>query len=129
MKVRSLVVTALGMGMALAAPAVAYAYTSYTTGDVNQRTGPGTGYHRIGTLGAGSSLNVNYCQPGWCSVYSYLGPGWVSSSYLSGGPVYRPPVYPRIYPRVYPQPYPYYPYPYYRNRYPRSGFSLYFRVP
>lgn len=133
MKLRSLAVAVIGMAAALAAPAVAHAYASYTTGDVNQRTGPSTGYHRVGVLGAGSRVDVSYCQPGWCRVNSYLGPGWVSSRYLSTARTYRPRTYaPRVYPRPYPY-YPYYgyrrPYPYPYYGYPRSGFSLYFRWP
>ena len=130
MKLRSLVTAALGMGLALAVPAVAQAYTNYTTGTVNLRAGPGVGYHSYGALAAGTPVDVRYCQPGWCRASSYLGTGWVSSSYLAGGPR----VYPRVYPRPYPayRPYPFYrPYPYYPryHGYPRSGFSFYFGVP
>lgn len=130
MKFRSLAVAAFAMAAAMAAPAVAHAYASYTTGSVNQRTGPSTGYQRMGVLGAGSAVDVRYCQPGWCRVSSYLGTGWVSSRYLT---TYAPRAYPR---NVYPAPYPYYPYygyrapyPYPYYGYPRSGFSLYFRIP
>ncbi len=122
MKLRSLAIAAIGMGIALAAPAVAHAYASYTTGSVNQRFGPGVGYPRMGSLPAGSYIDVRYCQPGWCQVNSYLGSGWVSSRFLSGTPVYR------SYPRVYPYPYPTYPYPYYYG-YPRPGLNFYFRFP
>jgi uncharacterized protein YraI len=130
MKLRPLIVAGLGMMLALALPAVAQAYTNYTTGGVNQRTGPGTGYRSIGTLPAGTPVNVTGCQPGWCSVTSFLGWGWVSSSYLSGARVYPPPYYPRAYPRVYPRPYPpVYPYPYRYPyyRYPAPGLNFYFR--
>jgi uncharacterized protein YraI len=130
MKFRPLIAAALGMGLALAVPAVAQAYSAHTTGGVNQRTGPGTGYPVVGTLGAGTPVNVTGCQPGWCSVSSYLGWGWVSSSYLSGGGrAYAPPYYPRVYPRVYPRPpiYPYpYRYPYYRYPRPAPGLNFYF---
>ena len=131
MKLRSLVVAAFGMAAALAVPSIAQAYASYTTGTVNQRTGPGTGYYKVGTLGAGTQVDVNFCQPGWCRVNSYLGSGWIASSYLSGARAYPPPpVYPRAYPYPYPYPYPYYRYPapYYYG-YPGSGFSLFFRWP
>ncbi len=128
MKLRSLVIAVLGMGVALAAPTAANAYASYTTGSVNQRTGPGVSYHRIGSLVRGSYVDVRYCVPGWCSVSSYLGPGWVSSRYLSGTRVY-PRTYPRVYPYpyTYPYSYPYYGYPY--RRYPSPGLNFYFRFP
>jgi hypothetical protein len=138
MTLRSLATAALGMGLAFAVPAVAHAYTNYTTDAVNLRAGPGVGYHSYGALGPGTPVEVSYCQPGWCRTSSYLGTGWVSSSYLAGGPVAYPRPYPRVYPRFYPQPYPYYraypfypPHPYYPRYYgyPRSGFSFYFRVP
>ena len=126
MKLRSLVTAALGLGLAMAVPVVAYAYTSYTTDQVNFRAGPGVGYHSYGALPAGTPVDVRYCQPGWCRASSFLGTGWVSSSYLGGGA--------RVHPRPYPyyRAYPYRPnypnYPYYR-RYPRSGLNFYFRWP
>jgi len=126
MKLRSLAMAALGLGLAMAVPAAAYAYTSYTTDPVNFRAGPGVGYHSYGALPPGTPVNVFYCQPGWCRGSTFMGTGWVSSSYLSAG-------VPRAYPRMYPRPYPYYrPYeyprrPYYR-RY-RPGFGFYFSVP
>ena len=85
MKQRLLVTAALGLGLAMAVPVVAYAYTSYTTDSVNFRAGPGTGYGSYGALPAGTPVNVSYCQPGWCRGSTFLGTGWVSSSYLSGG--------------------------------------------
>ena len=137
MKLRSLVTVALGMGLAIAVPAVAQAYTSYTTGSVNFRAGPGVGYASYGSLPAGTRVDVRYCQSGWCQASAFLGNGWIASSYLAGAQV----VYPRPYAyptyRAYPyyRPYPYYGgygYPFYRPypyRYPHSGFSFYFGVP
>lgn len=129
MKLRSLATAALGLGLVMAVPAVAQAYTNYTTNSVNFRAGPGVGYRSYGALPAGTAVDVHYCQPDWCRASSYLGTGWVSSHYLSGARLVYPP---RYYPRYYPS-YPrYYPYPYYRPypyRYPRSGFSFYFRIP
>jgi uncharacterized protein YraI len=130
MKLRLLATAALGLGMAFAIPAVAEAYTSYTTGAVNFRSGPGVGYASYGSLPAGTAVNVQYCQPGWCRASSFLGTGWVSSSYLSSGAVY-----PRVYPRPDYRPYPAYPpsyrYPYYRHYdyYPRSSFGFFFGWP
>jgi uncharacterized protein YraI len=134
---RSLVTAALGMGLAMGIPAVAHAYTTYTNSAVNLRAGPGTGFASYGLLAPGASVNVRYCQAGWCRASSYLGSGWVASSYLGGGPRMYPRPYPyyRPYaygPRPYYRPYSFYrPYPYYRPYYgyPRSGFSFYFRWP
>ena len=143
MKLRSLVTVALGMGLAVAVPAVAHAYTSYTIGSVNFRSGPGVGYSSYGTLPAGTQVDVRYCQAGWCQASAFLGNGWIASSYLGGAqgvyprpypyPTYRTYAYPTY--RAYPyyRPYPYYggygdpfyrPYPYYG--YPHSGFGFYF---
>ncbi len=136
MKLHSLATAALGMGLALAVPGIAQAYTNYTTDSVNLRAGPGVGYQSYGALRAGTPIDVQYCQPGWCRGSSYLGTGWVSAAYLeAGGPRVYPRPYPRPYPyaypyayRVYPAPGPFGPYPYYRG-YPRSGFGFYFGVP
>ncbi len=128
MKIRSLVIAALGLGLAVAVPAAAQAYTSYTTGSVNFRSYPSVGSHVYGALPPGTPVNVFYCQPGWCRGSTFLGTGWVSSSYLS---VAGPRAYPRVYRAPYPyyRPYPYRPHPRYYRRYPRSGFGFYFRVP
>lgn len=75
----------------LASSAVALAYSGYTTGNVNMRTGPGTGYARITTLPAGAAINVVYCDGSWCHVRVGRLQGWVSASYVSGRS-YRPPV-------------------------------------
>ena len=135
MKLHSLATMALGAGLALAVPGVALAYTSYTIDSVNFRSGPGVGYQSYGALPAGTQLDVHYCQSGWCRASSFLGTGWVSSSYLDSGPVYERPYRPyRPYPRyrVYPVPPPPPPplpppYPYYYG--PGPGFGLYLSVP
>jgi uncharacterized protein YraI len=134
MKLHALATVALGIGLALAVPAVAQAYTSYTTGSVNFRSGPGVGYGSYGALPPGTEVEVYYCQPGWCRISSFLGTGWVSSSYLSGGRAYprpypyydRDPYDDRVYPDPVPPPPP--PYPYYYD-YPRPGFGFYLGVP
>jgi uncharacterized protein YraI len=113
---------AVALGAAFALPAVANAYTSYTTGSVNQRSGPGVGYGKIGTLPPGAAVDVRYCQYGWCSIASFLGSGWVSAGYLSGARAYPPRVYPQPYPYVVPPPYP-------RYYGPRPYFQFYFGTP
>lgn len=75
-------ITLLSTASALAQPGVA-------TGAVNVRTGPGTGYAKIGTLSAGEVVDVKQCQGSWCFVDRNAGTdGWVSKNYLaaySGG--------------------------------------------
>ncbi len=61
----------------------ALAVSAHATGNVNVRTGPGTGYNRVDTLHSGENVNVRQCQGGWCYV-EHSGPdGWVSANYLS----------------------------------------------
>src|SRR5690606_29483340 len=62
---------------AIAAPGVA-------TSSVNVRTGPGTGYAKIGALSAGEVVDVKQCQGSWCFVDRNSGTdGWVSKNYLA----------------------------------------------
>ncbi|MCP8883883.1 SH3 domain-containing protein [Devosia sp. XJ19-1] len=63
---------------ASAAPAVA-------TGNVNVRTGPGTGYRVVDTLRRGEPVNVQQCRGSWCYVEKRGPDGWVSANYLSTG--------------------------------------------
>ncbi|WP_193335155.1 SH3 domain-containing protein [Devosia beringensis] len=68
----------LGMaGAAMAAQAVA-------TGNVNVRSGPGTGYGAIDVLARGQVVDVTSCRGSWCFVEKPGPDGWVSSSYLGG---------------------------------------------
>jgi uncharacterized protein YraI len=75
----------------MAAPA-AEAAIGWTTGDVNMRTGPGTGYARILTIPAGSQVQATNCTS-WCTVRFAGRRGFVSASYVALG-AYRaaPPV-------------------------------------
>ena len=57
---------------ASAAPAVA-------TGNVNVRSGPGTGYAVIDTLRRGEQVDVQYCRGSWCYVEKRGPDGWVSA--------------------------------------------------
>lgn len=137
--------------LALAATtAAASAAPAYATGNVNVRSGPGTQYGKVDTLGRGERVDVQQCQGSWCYVVKSGPDGWVSSSYLARGnggyndddyyeprpPVYeppRPPIYqprPPQYPRPPhwnprpPQPWPVYP-PYPQ----RPGGSVCFNGP
>ena len=113
------------------------------TGNVNMRTGPGTGYPVITTIPAGAPIEVLGC-PSWCQV-AYAGTqGYVSGRYVSGagyvqqapqayyapGPTYAPMPAPRAY---YRSAYPWWDDGYYdddwgwRHRYgygPGIGFSF-----
>jgi len=119
-----------GMAVALALPVQALA--AYTTGSVNLRSGPGTGYGIVTTLPGGVAVGVGSCVPGWCQAsYSGLN-GWIAAAYLGGvgQPAYvAPPVY--AYPPPPPPAYPYYA-PYYGGGYGGYGgyggptFGFYF---
>jgi len=61
---------------ASAAPAIA-------TGNVNVRSGPGTGFHKVDTLRRGDRVDVQYCRGSWCYVQKPGPDGWVSASYLT----------------------------------------------
>ncbi|MCP8883858.1 SH3 domain-containing protein [Devosia sp. XJ19-1] len=70
-------ITLLTTLAASAAPGVA-------TGAVNVRTGPGTGYAKVGTLAAGEVVDVKQCQGSWCFVDRNSGTdGWASKNYLA----------------------------------------------
>ncbi|MHA6297441.1 SH3 domain-containing protein [Devosia sp. CAU 1758] len=70
-------ITMLTTLAASAAPGIA-------TGTVNVRTGPGTGYAKVGTLPSGEVVDVKQCQGSWCFVDRDGGTdGWVSKNYLA----------------------------------------------
>jgi len=119
MRLRLLAMLA-GLLAGLAIPAAAEA--AYTSGTVNLRAGPGTGYSVIAALPAGDFVSVGTCVPGWCSVATDGLRGWMSAAYIGGVRVHRPPVYvspPYVYAPYYS---PYYAYPPYGGVY----FSFYF---
>ena len=67
----------------LLSTAAAFAQPGVATGAVNVRTGPGTGYSKVGTLSAGEPVDVKDCQGSWCFVDRHAGTdGWVSANYL-----------------------------------------------
>lgn len=66
-KLVSVILISIGL---FAWPAYALANVGYTTGSVNLRTGPGTGYTRVATLAAGTHVNILACQRSWCHVAS-----------------------------------------------------------
>lgn len=116
----------LAAGLVIAFGGAALADDAFTTGAVNMRMGPGTGYGKIGTLPKGTGVDILGCVPSWCQVSAGGPPGWVSDNYLAGfvgpPPVYRgppPPPPPVIVtpPPVYVEPPP----PYYGPRPPYYG--------
>ncbi len=75
--------SAILAGVALLAGAGA-ANAAVVRGDLNLRSGPGTGYAVIEVMPAGSSVDVLSCTGGWCRV-AYAGEtGYASRSYLGG---------------------------------------------
>ena len=75
---------ALALLFGISAPSLAEAANAYATGNVNMRTGPGTGYAQITTIPAGAGVTIRGCLSGysWCDV-SFAGRrGWASSNYL-----------------------------------------------
>ena len=136
---RKLMTSALATLAMLATTAAASAAPAVATGNVNVRSGPGTGYGVVDALRRGDRVDVQYCRGSWCFVEKRGPDGWVAANYLSQGggwgggyepaPPPRPPHWnprpPRPPqwnpeppppphwgqrpPRPYPQPYPVYP--------------------
>lgn len=62
----------------------AMATEAKATAWVNVRSGPGTGYSVVDTMGPGETGNITECRTnGWCYVQRSGPDGWVSSSYLT----------------------------------------------
>ena len=96
MLLRLLAVAAVGLGVGVAATTVADAYPAQTMRTVNVRSGPGTGFAKIGVLYANTPINVSYCQPNWCSVSFGWGSGWIFARYIAGAYFHypsRPPLF------------------------------------
>jgi uncharacterized protein YraI len=67
---------------ALFASTIAMAAPGVATGDVNMRTGPGTGYSIITTIPAGAPIEIYSCSR-WCEVNYAGAQGYVSANYVS----------------------------------------------
>jgi uncharacterized protein YraI len=84
----------LAGGLLLAGAGAANA--AIVEGDLNLRSGPGTGYRVIAVMPAGARVDVLGCSGSWCRVAWGSAEGYASASYLGGsGPVYAavpPPV-------------------------------------
>jgi Uncharacterized protein with a bacterial SH3 domain homologue len=84
MNVKTFTIGAAVAAVTLLSTAAAFAQPGYATGAVNVRTGPGTGYAKVGALAAGEVVDVKQCQGSWCFVDRNAGTdGWVSKAYLA----------------------------------------------
>ncbi|CAN7642340.1 SH3 domain-containing protein [Phyllobacterium sp. LjRoot231] len=121
-KLVSVILISIGL---LAWPAYALADVGYTTGSVNLRTGPGTGYTRVATLAAGTRVNILACQPNWCRVGNQGVRGWLSANYLQPAGIVRPRVGVVVRPTIIVRPpYGYGHRPYHRPHRPRSNCKI-----
>lgn len=82
---KKLIAGALAGLALLVTTATAFAAPAIATGNVNVRSGPGTGYARVDTLRRGEQVDVQYCRGSWCYVEKRGPDGWVSANYLSRG--------------------------------------------
>ncbi|UDL89724.1 SH3 domain-containing protein [Mesorhizobium sp. PAMC28654] len=92
MRFRLLLCIATILAAIFGTSAAAFAYGAHTTTNLNVRSGPGAGYHKVATLPAGARVNVLGCQPGWCNIHHGGVRGWVSAGYLQRAHVVHPPV-------------------------------------
>ncbi len=90
---RKLLATGLATLALIATTAIASAAPAIATGNVNVRSGPGTGYGVVDTLRRGERVDIQECRGSWCFVEKRGPDGWVSANYLSGAgrPTPRPP--------------------------------------
>lgn len=82
---RKLITSALATLAVLATTAAASAAPAIATGNVNVRSGPGTGYGVVDALRRGERVDIQYCRGSWCFVQKRGPDGWVSANYLSSG--------------------------------------------
>lgn len=84
MTIKHIAIASVSAVVVLLSTAAAFAQPGVATGSVNVRTGPGTGYAKVGTLQAGEYVDVKQCQGSWCFVDRNGGnDGWVSKNYLA----------------------------------------------
>lgn len=69
----------------IATTAIASAAPAVVTGNVNVRSGPGTGYAVVDTLRRGERVDIQQCRGSWCYIEKRGPDGWVSANYLSSG--------------------------------------------
>ena len=80
------------LAAAISASTIAMAEPGVATGDVNMRTGPGTGYPIITTIPAGAPIEIYGCS-NWCEVDYAGAQGYVSANYVSAAAGTPAPVY------------------------------------
>ena len=84
MTIKTIAITAAIAAVTLISTTAGFAAPASATSSVNVRTGPGTGYAKVGALSAGEVVDVKQCQGSWCFVDRNSGTdGWVSKNYLS----------------------------------------------
>jgi uncharacterized protein YraI len=69
----------------VATTAAASAAPAFATGNVNVRSGPGTGYPVVDAVRRGERVDVQYCRGSWCFIEKRGPDGWVSANYLDRG--------------------------------------------
>jgi len=67
----------------LATATASLASTGWSTGDVNMRQGPGTGYYTVGAIPRCASFTVYAEDRGWYQVNWRGVVGWVSGRYVA----------------------------------------------
>ncbi|ODT68146.1 MAG: hypothetical protein ABS75_21485 [Pelagibacterium sp. SCN 63-23] len=82
---RKLLASGLAALAVLVTTAAVSAAPAIATGNVNVRSGPGTGYRVVDTLRRGEQVDVQYCRGSWCFVEKRGPDGWVSANYLGSG--------------------------------------------
>ena len=82
---RKLMTSALATLAVLATTAAAAAAPAVATGNVNVRSGPGTGYGVVDALRRGDRVDVQYCRGSWCFVEKRGPDGSVAANYLATG--------------------------------------------
>lgn len=83
--IRKLIASGLATLAVLATTAAASAAPAVATGNVNVRSGPGTGYAVVDALRRGERVDIQYCRGSWCFVEKRGPDGWVSANYLATG--------------------------------------------
>jgi hypothetical protein len=77
-----LIPAALAAVALIGASSAARAAEAFTTTNANVRSGPGIHYSVIGTLSAGTRVQLDYCRSGWCQIEQGRLHGWTSESLL-----------------------------------------------
>ena len=69
----------------LATTAAASAAPAFASGNVNVRSGPGTGFSVVDSLRRGQQVDIDYCRGSWCYIQKRGPDGWVSADFLERG--------------------------------------------